>query len=165
MINIKIIAEVFRIGLQIGLFLQTEVIEWADHTIETLDSPSNEIIEISLSSNDKLVDIVSKLKNIKGTYDKKLPVKIILGLLWEKFMINEENVLKIKPFISNLIHNNCCEGFDYVDEQLYNFNEEINLAADNIYGNLEDISQEIKIFLSPYKDFGMSFRFEDTRKY
>ncbi|EJQ61534.1 hypothetical protein IG7_05484 [Bacillus cereus HuA2-4] len=155
MVNTKIIAEVFRIGLQIGLFSKPEVIEWADHTIETLDSPSIEIIEVSLSSNDKLVDIVSKLKNIKGTYDKKLPVKIILGLLWEKFMINEENVLKIKPFISNLVHNNCCEGFDYVDEQLYNFNEEINLAADNIYGNLEAISQEIKSFLSIYKDFSM----------
>ena len=116
---------------------------WADHTIETLDSPSNEIIEVSLSNNNKLADIVSKLKNIKETYDKKLPVKIILGLLWEKFMINEEIVLKIQPFISDLIHNNCCEGFDYVDEQLYNFNEEINLAADNVYGNLE-----IKRFLS-----------------
>ena len=165
MVNIKIIAEVFRIGLQIGLFSKTEVIEWADHTIETLDSPSNEIIEVSLSSNDKLVDIVSKLKNIKGTYDKKLPVKIILGLLWKEFMINEENVLKIQPYISDLIHNNCCEGFDYVDEQLYNFNEEVKLAADNIYGNLEDISQEIKSFLSPYEDYGLFFRFEDTRKY
>lgn len=133
MVNIKIIAEVFRIGLQIGLFSKTEVIEWADHTIETLDSPSIEIIEVALSSNDKLVDIVSKLKNVKGTYDQELPVKIILGLLWEKFMINEENVLKIQPFISNLVHYNCCEGFDYADEQLYNFNEEINLAADNIY--------------------------------
>ncbi|RAN71370.1 hypothetical protein [Bacillus sp. SRB_331] len=157
MVNIKIIAEVLRIGLQIDLFSKTEVIEWADHTIETLDNPSIEIIEVSLSSNDKLVDVVSKLKNIKGTYDKKLPVKIILGLLWEKFMINEENVLKIKPFISNLIYYNCCEGFDYVDEQLYNFNEEINLAADNIYGNLEDISQEIKRFLSVYKDFIIYF--------
>ena len=165
MVNIKVIAEVLRIGLQIGLFSKTEFIEWADHTIETLDSPSIEIIEVSLSSNDKLIDIVSKLKNIKGTSDQKLPVKIILGLLWEKFMINEENVLKIKPFISDLIHNNCCEGFDYVDEQLYNFNEEIKLAADNIYGNLEDISQEIKSFLSPYKDYGLFFRFEDTRKY
>ncbi|MCU5584453.1 hypothetical protein OCF65_29295 [Bacillus toyonensis] len=165
MVNIKIIAEVFRIGLQIGLFSKAEVIEWADHTIETLDSPSNEIIEVSLSSNDKLVDIVSKLKNIKGTYDKKLPVKIILGLLWKEFTINKENVLKIQPFISDLIHNNCCEEFDYVDEQLYNFNEEINLAADNIYGNLENISQEIKSLLSAYKDYGMFFRFEDTRKH
>ncbi|HDX9635600.1 TPA: hypothetical protein ROY20_003438 [Bacillus cereus] len=156
MINI-IMAEVFRIGLQIGLFSKTAVIEWADHTIETLDSPSIKIIEVALSSNDKLVNIVSKLKNIKGTYDKKLPVKIILGLLWKEFMINEENVLKIQPFISDLIHHNCCEGFDYIDEQLYNFNEEINLAADNIYGNLEDISQEIKSFLSHYKDFGICF--------
>lgn len=28
MVNIKIIAEVFRIGLQIGLFSKNEVIEW-----------------------------------------------------------------------------------------------------------------------------------------
>nr|WP_088328125.1 hypothetical protein [Bacillus cereus] len=157
--NIKITAEVLSIGLQIGLFSKTEVIDWADHTIETLDSPSIEIIEVSLSSNDKLIDIVPKLKNIKGTYDKKLPVKIILGLLWDKFILIEENVLKIKPFIFNLIHNNCCEEFSYVDEQLYNFNEEINLAADNIYGNLEDISQELKSFLSPYKDFSKYFSF------
>ncbi|MBJ8106904.1 MULTISPECIES: hypothetical protein [Bacillus cereus group] len=157
MVKTKEMAEVFRIGLQIGLFSKNDVINWADHTIETLDSPVNEIIDVSLSSNDKLVDIASKLKNIKGRYDEKLPVKIILGLLWEKFIINEENVLKIKPFISNLIHNNCCKGFDNVDKQLYNFNEEINLAEDNIYGNLEDISQEIKEFLSIYKDFIMCF--------
>ncbi|MCU5759315.1 hypothetical protein OCD05_24355, partial [Bacillus cereus] len=100
MANIKITAEVLSIGLQIGIFSKSEVIDWADQTIETLDSPSIEIIEVSLSSNDKLVDIVPKLKNIKGTYDKKLPVKIILGLLWDKFILNEENVLKIKPFIS-----------------------------------------------------------------
>ncbi|MGA5663396.1 hypothetical protein ACPCZR_28595 [Bacillus bombysepticus] len=160
--NIKIIAEVLSIGLQISLFSKTEIIDWADQTIEALDSPSIEIIEVSLSSNDKLVDIVTKLKNVKGTYDKKLPVKIILGLLWDKFILNEENVLKIKPFISNLIHNNCCEGFSYVDEQLYNFNEDINLAADNIYGNLEDISQELKSFLFPYKDFSNYFSFWET---
>ncbi|PFM22333.1 hypothetical protein COJ44_01965 [Bacillus anthracis] len=165
MVNIKVIAEVLRIGLQIGLFPKTEVIKWADHTIETLDSPSIEIIEVALSSNDRLVDIVSKLKNIKGTYDKKLPVKIIMGLLWKEFMINEENVLKIQPYISDLIHNNCCEGFNYVDEQLYNFNEEVKLAADNIYGTLEDISQEIKSFLSPYEDYSLFFHFENTQKY
>ncbi|MEC3195525.1 hypothetical protein P9Z84_22890 [Bacillus cereus] len=162
MTNIKIKAEVLSIGLQIGLFSKTEIIDWADQTIEALDSPSIEIIEVSLSSNDKLVDIVPKLKNVKGMYDKKLPVKIILGLLWDKFILNEENVLKIKPFISNLIHNNCCEGFSYVDEQLYNFNEDINLAADNIYGNLEDISQELKSFLFPYKDFSNYFSFWET---
>ncbi|OWT48605.1 hypothetical protein [Bacillus sp. K2I17] len=162
MANIKIIAEVLSIGLQIGLFSKTEIIDWADQTVEALDSPSIEIIEVSLSSNDKLVDIVPKLKNVKGTYDKKLPVKIILGLLWDKFILNAENVLKIKPFISNLIHNNCFEGFSYVDEQLYNFNEEINLAADNIYGSLEDISQELKSFLSPYKDFSKYFSFWET---
>ncbi|WP_242290281.1 hypothetical protein [Bacillus cereus group sp. BfR-BA-01319] len=162
MANIKIIAEVLSIGLQIGLFSKTEIIDWADQTIEALDSPSIEIIEVSLSSNDKLVEIVPKLKNVKGTYDKKLPIKIILGLLWDKFILNEENVLKIKPFISNLIHNNCCEGFSYVDEQLYNFNEEINLASDNIYGNLEDISQELKSFLFPYKEFSNYFIFWET---
>ncbi|MDA2439104.1 hypothetical protein PDN50_22715 [Bacillus cereus] len=160
--NIKITAEVLSIGLQIGLFSKIEIIDWADQTIEALDSPSIEIIEVSLSSNDKLVDIVPKLKNVKGTYDKKLPVKIILGLLWDKFILNEENVLEIKPFISNLIHNNCCEGFSYVDEQLYNFNEEINLAADNIYGDLDDISQELKSFLFPYKDFSNYFSFWET---
>ncbi|MED1511890.1 MULTISPECIES: hypothetical protein [Bacillus] len=161
MAKTKEMAEVFRIGLQIGLFSKNDVINWADQTIETLDSPANEIIDVSLSSNDKLVDIASKLKNIKGRYDEKLPVKIILGLLWEKFIINEENVLKIKPFISNLIHNNYCEGFNDVDQQLYNFNEEITLAADNIYGNLEDIGQEIKGFLFIYKDFSMDFHLPD----
>ena len=70
MVNIKVIAEVLRIGLQIGLFSKTEVIKWADHTIETLDRPSIEIIEVALSSNDNLVNIISKLKNIKGIYDK-----------------------------------------------------------------------------------------------
>ncbi|KAB2399921.1 MULTISPECIES: hypothetical protein [Bacillus cereus group] len=159
MINTKETAEVFRIGLQIGLFSKTDVITWADQTIELLDNPSNEIIEVSLSSNDKSVDIVSKLKNIKGIYDEKLPVKIILGLLWKKFILNKENALKIQPFIFSIVHSNCFKGFDQIDEQLYNFNEKITLAADNIYGNLEDISLEIKKFLSIYKDFGEHFHY------
>ncbi|PFC79001.1 hypothetical protein CN276_14135, partial [Bacillus cereus] len=92
-------AEVFKIGLQIALFSKIDGIEWADQIIETLNIPSNEIIEVSLFSNDKLVDIASKFKNIKKIYDKKLPVKIILGLFWEKFIMNVENALKIKPFI------------------------------------------------------------------
>ncbi len=78
--------------------------------------------------------------------------------------MNEENALKIKPFISNLIHNNYCERFSYVDEQLYNFNEKINLAAYTIYGYLKDISQKLKSFLSLYKDFSKYFCFEDTSK-
>ena len=87
MTNIKIIAEVLSIGLQIGLFSKTEVIDWADQTIEALDSPSIKIIEVSLSSNDKLVDIVPKLKNVKGTYDKKLPVKMKISIYICRFQV------------------------------------------------------------------------------
>ncbi|MBO1581659.1 hypothetical protein [Bacillus sp. XF8] len=158
MVNVKEMAEVYRIGLQIGIFSKADIINWADQTIEKLDYPSNEIIEVSLSSNDKLVDIASKLKNIKGRYDKKLPLKIILGLLWEKFIVCEENVLEIKFFISSLVQYDCCEELDDVHTKLYNFNEEIYLATENIYGNLENISQEIKEFLSIYKDFSKCFR-------
>ncbi|MBY0599280.1 hypothetical protein K4569_23940 [Bacillus bingmayongensis] len=70
--NVKEMAEVYRIGLQIGIFSKADIINWADQTIEKLDHPSNEIIEVSLSSNDKLVDY--------SLYFRNAPLNLILPI-------------------------------------------------------------------------------------
>lgn len=165
MITLKEVAEVYRIGLQIELFSKKDVIYWADQTIEKLDKPSYEIIEVSSSNNDKLIEIVSKLKNIKGKYDETLPLKIILGILYERFISSGESILAIKFFLSNLVYDNCCDGISNLHSQLYNFNEEIYLAGENIYGDLEDINHDIKEFLSIYKNFSKYLQYNSNNKY
>ncbi|MEW9577345.1 hypothetical protein U9K47_18635 [Bacillus toyonensis] len=159
MITLKETAEVYRIGLQIELFSKKDVIYWADHTIETLDKPPYEIIEVSSSNNDKLIDVISKLKNIKGKYDATLPLKIILGIIYERFILSGESLFTIKFFLSNLVYNNCCDEINNLHSELYNFNEEIFLAEENIYGDLEAISQKVKRFLSVYKNFSKYFEY------
>ncbi|UPW84372.1 hypothetical protein [Lysinibacillus sp. Ag94] len=85
--NIKVTAEVYRLGIMIGFYTVPDVIKWADHVIERFDNPPYEVIAISLSSQEKPIDVCSKLKLFNGGLtNDDLPSKILLGLLNEYFI-------------------------------------------------------------------------------
>ena len=57
--DIKLSAEVYRIGVSIGLLATQDVIKWADNVIKQCDSQPYEIIELSLSVKEKLENITN----------------------------------------------------------------------------------------------------------
>ena len=57
--DIKLSAEVYRIGVSIGLLATQDVIKWADNVIKQCEIPPYEIIELSLSVKEKLENITN----------------------------------------------------------------------------------------------------------
>ncbi|MFF2878451.1 hypothetical protein ACFVR2_19230 [Gottfriedia sp. NPDC057991] len=73
--DLKLNAEVNRLGLTIGLLTIEDVINWADNVIEHHDFPPYEIIELSLSSKESLEKVILKLMMFQGEVDNDLPPK------------------------------------------------------------------------------------------
>ncbi|WP_416728696.1 hypothetical protein [Fictibacillus sp. JL2B1089] len=100
--EIKVQAEIYRLGLFIGFFKMKHVIEWADQLIEKLDQPPYEILEISLSSNSTIASVCSKLTDVKGKYDQALPIQGILSLLHDE-LIQTSDVTQICTYMYRLV--------------------------------------------------------------
>jgi hypothetical protein len=99
---IKLMAEVYRLGISVDFLTVQEMIKWADNIIENLDTPPYEIIELSLSSNEKYDDINLKLMMVNGEFDRNLPPKILLALLNE-YLNKTQDISKVIIVLDKLI--------------------------------------------------------------
>ncbi len=155
--EIKVIAEVYRLGLAIGYYSVQDVIRCADTIIEQLDKPPYEIIEISLSSKEKLVDVCSKLQLFYGGSNNDLPSKIILALL-NKYFLSSNNTSDMFSMLSRLIdYVQLEERNEWITDNLFYLSDAYYLAEQNIYGNLQEVNNDLKKFLMQFEDYTKYF--------
>ncbi|MFJ5763832.1 hypothetical protein ACIP9C_00630 [Lysinibacillus sp. NPDC093210] len=83
--DIKVMAEVYRLGITIGFFTIKDVIDWAEDIIEKLEHPLVELINISLSSKAKPIDICSLLHSLYRSPYNDSPFQILLGMLSSEY--------------------------------------------------------------------------------
>ncbi|MDD1501619.1 hypothetical protein PVA17_02370 [Lysinibacillus sp. CNPSo 3705] len=150
--EIKVTAEVYRLGILIGLYTVQDVIKWADNVIESLDNPPYEIIEISLSSQEKPVDVCSKLKLFNGDLND-LPSKILLGLLNE-YYLSTNNLSEIFSMLTRLSdHLQLEESNKWIEVEMIYLSDAFYLADQNIYGDLKEVGNNFKNYLSQFEDY------------
>jgi hypothetical protein len=149
--EIKVQAEIYRLGLYIGFFQVKNVIEWADQLIEKLDQPPYEILEISLSNNATIASVCSKLTDVKGKYDQVLPIQGILSLLNDE-LIQTSDVTQICTYMYCLV-GHIPESCDDLEVSIINVTTSWDLAVDGYYGDVEEVRNEIYEFLSEFKSF------------
>lgn len=152
--DIKVTAEVFRLGILIDFYTVQDVIKWADNIIEHLDNPPYVVIEISLSSQEKPIDVCSKLKLFnEGLYTNDLPAKILLGLLNEYFL-STNNVSEMFSMLFRLIdHLQLEESNKWIEVEMYYLSDAFYLADQNIYGDLKEVANNLKNYLSQFGDY------------
>lgn len=149
--EIKVQAEIYRLGLFIGFFKMKHVIEWADQLIEKLDQPPYEILEISLSSNSTIASVCSKLTDVKGKYDQALPIQGILNLLNDE-LIQTSDVTERCTYMYRLV-GHIPESCEDIKRSIINLTDRWEMAVDGYYGDLEDVRNEIYEFLSEFESF------------
>jgi hypothetical protein len=69
----------FRMGLAIGIVERQAVIAWADRTLLEDPSPSNELIELSLSGHLPYSQLIRLLTSFVPLPDYDLPIKLLLA--------------------------------------------------------------------------------------
>ncbi|WLR42295.1 hypothetical protein LC087_16465 [Bacillus carboniphilus] len=149
--DIKTIAEVYRLGLAAGFYTIQDVIKWADNLIEKVDEPPYEIIEVSLSSREKPYFICAKLKELTAFTEEELPTKILLGLI-NKYYEETEDMTRIDTVLSILI-NYIPASCEWIELELHSLLDEYYLAEQKIYGNSEEVKDRIKNFLSQFQKY------------
>ncbi|MCK6550695.1 hypothetical protein L6R52_32960 [Myxococcota bacterium] len=84
MLTQKDIAEVYRLGLTIGLFEVKEVVAWADGIIAASDNPDFGLIEVSMAGDVNEGKMAQLLREVGGDCDAKVARGVIYGLLAKK---------------------------------------------------------------------------------
>lgn len=84
MLTQKDIAEVYRLGLTIGLFEVKEVIAWADGIIAASDDPDFGLIEVSMAGDANEGKMAQLLREVGGDNEAKVAREVIYALLGQK---------------------------------------------------------------------------------
>ncbi|MBH0168238.1 hypothetical protein [Fictibacillus sp. 18YEL24] len=149
--EIKVQAEIYRLGLFISFFQVKNVIKWADQLIEKLDQPPYEILEISLSSKSTIASVCSKLTDVKGECDEAIPIQGILSLLNDE-LVQTSDVTEICTYMYRLV-GHIPESCEDIERSIINLTDKWDMAVDGSYGNVEDARNEIYEFLSEFESF------------
>lgn len=127
MTGIKEKAEVYKLGLLIGYFRLEEFLKWVDEAIEKEESPDIGLIELAYSNNRSINDIISLIDEISGNYNFKIPIRILLGLMYKDFLDNKVslNVMTNKLYslslhlTENNLDKNIINEFNAMDDYHY----------------------------------------------
>lgn len=92
--------EVFRAGLSQGLIEKQTIIKWADNIIQADDEPDIRLIELSLSGSQSIPDFQSQLTKIIGQADVTVSGRVLIGLIYVKYIKGE---LNFEKFLINYI--------------------------------------------------------------
>ena len=154
--DIKLSAEVYRIGISIGLLTIEDIMKWADKVIEQYDTPPYEIIELSLSAKKKLEDITFSLTEIRGDFDDNdLPPKIVLGLL-NQYLNTSEDMAYVIQKMDKLIKY-LPDSYEGIEMEIHFLSDGYYLAEKNIYGDLKEIHANLKEFLIRFIEYTKYF--------
>ncbi|ANC77519.1 hypothetical protein ABE65_012210 [Fictibacillus phosphorivorans] len=148
-IDIKVQAEIYRLGLFIGFFQVKNVIEWADQLIEKLDQPPYEILEISLSSHATRAIMCSKLTDVKEECDEAIPIQGILSLLHNE-LFQTSDVTEICTYMYRLV-GHIPESCEDMERSIINLTDGWKMAVEGYYGDIEEVRVEIYEFLKEFE--------------
>lgn len=157
-ISLKDLAEVCRIGLEIGLFSRSDIVEWADRFITNNENSDYNIINISLNGNkSSLSDLERQLLDIKGDPDSELDYKIILGICSERYRLEKASIEDVSKILYQLLILSADLYQSAVGQKLLGLTDSIDLALSGIYGDIEKIKSDTKELLAQWSDFSEKF--------
>jgi hypothetical protein len=81
MLTHKDIAEVYRIGLTIGMFTPQDVVVWADSVIAAEANPDFALFDVSTAGGESAGKMATLLRVMGGEHDPKTARKVLYGLL------------------------------------------------------------------------------------
>lgn len=150
---LKIISSYYSYGLAIGLITRNEIINWVDTLIEKYDVPY-ELIEISLSKDKSINEILSLFKSIHENMHFNESVPIILDVIRTKYENREITEEELIEYLSRLhTESATAEGNTDLITQLDYFSDEYYLASQGIYGDTESVIENILNELLNYKGY------------
>jgi hypothetical protein len=148
--GLKEYAEFFIGALSAGVVSLHEVAVWADSIIEKAEKPPIEIIEVTLACNRNAGDAMSCLRAVKGDLRPDAPINLMAACLLRKLQKDE---IEHGKAIRVLYETSWLGTDSELQGEIAEFEDCWCLAEKGIYGNIEDLKQELEIFLEKRRDY------------
>ncbi|MEL7084828.1 MAG: hypothetical protein AAF268_15200 [Cyanobacteria bacterium P01_A01_bin.3] len=144
-------AAYYRLGLQLGTHTVDDVISWVDRQIELLDSPSSDLIDLSLMSKSHPLDVLGMLDRLDGDVAQ---LDVLSAVLADAHtLLREEG--DFGPTLARGLRNLYVEcGYDVPElfRPICWFDEYYALAQLGLLGTEEEIYQELLAFTASFRE-------------
>lgn len=153
------IAEILKIGLLLGYLKKEAIISWADDLIN-IGEIDEVVIEISLSRNKSVNDLLSALNALSNKSSKGIAKRFFLNFFMKKSELESHSLVDIEIKLLELYHLGILDFSEDEKFSLSILESDYSLRRDG-YKNQIKIDDEINSLLFNYKDFDLS-QFRET---
>ncbi len=142
-------AEVYRIGLLLGLFKLPNVIAWCDSIIMAEAEPDIAIIEASISGSKGIDAVANALSEVEGEFNNRSVAKIIFRSMYDLVNQNRKQAPQVAEWLYRMAFDFGAPDEEAESEMTYYY-DAIDLAVDGIYGDAEKLTDKMLQFLHEY---------------
>ena len=146
-------AEIYSVGLPLGFFELADVITWCDTIIMEEPLPDLAIIKASLSGSKGRYAVASALSEVEGEFDKRSIFRAIFRFMYE--LVNEDR--KRAAEVAEKLYYMAFEygaPDDKAESEMTHYYDSIDLAVARVYGDVEQLTDEMLQFLLQYSSPG-----------
>ncbi|HLJ55392.1 MAG TPA: hypothetical protein VKT77_10160 [Chthonomonadaceae bacterium] len=148
--DIKEKAESFRRGLHLGLHAVADVIPWLDAVIDEEPEPDIAIIEAALSGSRGPLAVADRLAEVPGTFDRRAVTARLIGAMVGLLRRDPSKIKAIARWLFQLALDGDAPD-DEAENFMWGFEDDLLLAMDGVYGDVNDLRTELQEFLSRYE--------------
>lgn len=141
------VAEYFRLGLQVGLLVPSQVVEWADAEIAAVEEVPEELIAVAWAKG--LASSLDALAAVPGERDRQLAGRWLLGLLGKAISESDDG---LQLAAQSAMH--IARYAELGDDTYYSFDmidDELSLAVTKVYGTVEECRSNLIAELAEYQ--------------
>jgi hypothetical protein len=135
-------AHTMSLLMQFGVRTGSDIIAWSDSLIAQLDSPTDILLELSMTAPDKTANIVSCLNRLSLGSDFLTAFRSALPLIREFLILHPDRA----EGIANHLFRACCQfGYEELPKDLrfvYHFDDAFSLAREGTYSNTRTVYRE-----------------------
>jgi hypothetical protein len=147
--DIKTTAEYFRRGLILGLHSVANALAWIDMILITEPTPDIAIIEASLCGSRGPIAVAEWLAYTPGVFDKRTVARRLLGAMHVWLSQDRAKAAKVAHWLYQMaLDGDTPDGV--AEERMWYFDDAFGLATDGVYGNAEELCEELIAFLAQY---------------
>lgn len=141
-------ADYYLYGIELGIFSFEKAIEWADSIIKLEAEPDVEIIDIALSAPRGRNGVMDALKEVKGDREPQMAGRMLLRDL--KSLL--QNGAHLKAISSKALNVSWVTQMpEEIRWKLDHIDDDISLAEQGIYSDIEQCRIELKEMLELYQ--------------
>lgn len=142
--------KVYEILLKNNIIETEFLIKWADKIIETKDEFDYAIIELSTESKN-INNAISILNLNSQNSNNEIISRATIGILSNLFREQKVDSDKVAEIVNDIVYYN---GLTIEENTfLYGFGDFYDLAAQEIYGNLDSLTDELIEYIDIYRAF------------